>query len=409
MHFRNIDRTSSDGLHALGLLEAHHGPALADAARGMERLFLLGSPLAPGLWFVGGQTSSAHHGTAGVFSVAGTGLSFADALASCCGEAIERVALVEQPTDVVATGPLGDQMLMGIRPLAERLLADKALPLDTPIDWVRGQSFVDGREVSLPADWCLRRGTPGALSIPGLALSTGSAAGRTADDAITRALLELIERDAAALWWLGGRPARLVSLDDPAMAAPLALIGTLRQNARGRRMQLLDITTDVNMPVVAALSSADDGSAFACGLGCRMTLAAAASAAIMEMCQTEIGLQFALEKRAQLGDAALTDGDRRHIARGEGVTASSAAVYSAPAQPSPHLPGATDLQILQRALTTAGITAAQINLTRGSTAVYKTVAPQLQLYPGEMLSTRLTQTRAGFGGATHWTGDLPLF
>jgi ribosomal protein S12 methylthiotransferase accessory factor len=409
MHFRSIDRASADGLLALAQLETQQGPALAQMARDLDRLFLLGSPWAPGLWFVGGQTSAEAYGAAGGFSVAGAGVTFEHALAACCGEAIERTALIERAGDIVATAPIAATALDAVTMMATRVLATSGHPQDTAVDWVTAEDLASGAPVRLPADWCLRRPMPGALAIPELAQSTGSAAGRTAEAAKTSALLELVERDAAALWWSGGRPARRMDLDDPALAELPALIEALRQGETGRRLRLLEITTDVGIPVVAAVSTDVQGGAFACGLGCRLTLLAAARAAVLEVMQTEIGLQFALAKAGQLGEAALSDGDRRHIQRGETVRVKAAAVYTSPAR-APRLATAdAPLASLRLTLAQAGVDAALLDLTRDAVPVVKAVAPQLQHYPGNDLTDRLIRARAEFGGAAHWTGAVPLF
>ena len=104
-------------------------------------------------------------------------------------------------------------------------MAQQALPATTPFAWVSGKPLhtisihsSGGHDVLLPADWCLRRATGQQRLRPRTALSVGVAAGPTFDWAASRALLELVERDAASLWWIGGRRGKAVPLDHPAMA-----------------------------------------------------------------------------------------------------------------------------------------------------------------------------------------------
>lgn len=77
MFFRDIAPSTPEGQQAMALLSATAGDALADVARGMQRLFMLGSPWAPGLWFVGGQSAA---GAQGNFSVGGGGVTLEAAL-----------------------------------------------------------------------------------------------------------------------------------------------------------------------------------------------------------------------------------------------------------------------------------------------------------------------------------------
>jgi bacteriocin biosynthesis cyclodehydratase domain-containing protein len=85
-----------------------------------------------------------------------------------------------------------------------------------------------------------------------LADSNGCAAGATPDEALLRALLELVERDAVALWWY--TRARRPAVDLGAVGdGPL---DTLRHSyaAIQRELWVLDITTDLGIPAYAAIS-----------------------------------------------------------------------------------------------------------------------------------------------------------
>jgi ribosomal protein S12 methylthiotransferase accessory factor len=64
---------------------------------------------------------------------------------------------------------------------------------------------------------------------------------------------------------------------------------------------LLDITTDIGVPCVAAVSCQPDGSGFAFGLSARPQLVAA----ITEMCRLELSDAVISAKRSERGDAAL--------------------------------------------------------------------------------------------------------
>jgi thiazole/oxazole-forming peptide maturase SagD family component len=120
--------------------------------------------------------------------------------------------------------------------------------------------------------------------------STGCAVGPSVEAAAEVALWECVERDAVALWWHGHAPARLVALDVIDALQP-RLFWWLHQ--RDRSTMLLDITTDIGLPAVAAISAGADGSIVAMGSAARPLLADAALAAVTEMVQTEVSMDLA--------------------------------------------------------------------------------------------------------------------
>lgn len=91
---------------------------------------------------------------------------------------------------------------------------------------------------------------PGPIMV--CADSNGNAAGSSLEDAVLQGLLELVERDAVAIWWYNRirRPA----LDLAAFADPW-VEGTLELYRRmGREVWALDLTADLGVPVIAAVS-----------------------------------------------------------------------------------------------------------------------------------------------------------
>ncbi|HZV07148.1 MAG TPA: TOMM precursor leader peptide-binding protein [Gemmataceae bacterium] len=84
-----------------------------------------------------------------------------------------------------------------------------------------------------------------------VACSNGNAAGNTLEEAILQGFFELVERDSVALWWYSRvrRPGvDLDSFTDP-------YLGTLQEflHGRGREMWVLDLTSDLNVPVFTAV------------------------------------------------------------------------------------------------------------------------------------------------------------
>ncbi|HEV2781375.1 MAG TPA: TOMM precursor leader peptide-binding protein, partial [Actinophytocola sp.] len=87
--------------------------------------------------------------------------------------------------------------------------------------------------------------------------SNGNAAGSSLEDAVLQGLLELVERDSVALWWYNRTRAAGVDLD--AFADPW--IDELRDvyDEVDRRVWVLDLTADLEIPVMAAVSSRRSG------------------------------------------------------------------------------------------------------------------------------------------------------
>jgi ribosomal protein S12 methylthiotransferase accessory factor len=287
--------------------------------------------------------------------------------------------------------------------------------MSEPLSWVRGRTLATQEEILLPADWCLRRQSSGPLTIPGSALSTGCAAGPTFAAAAARALLELVERDAAALWWIGGQRPKPVPADGAAMAEAVPLLGVLRQGERRRTTWLLDITTDLEIPCIAAVSVDAAGRGLSCGLAARIAPEAAARAAILEMCQMELSLPIVEAKRRERGDGALNAADRKHLARSTQIDAGCALLHplGAPRSELALAHGSPDDELgwLRAAFARRGIEAALVELTRPELAipVAHAVAPELQPFPADWTTARLQRARDAAGGGERSTGGVPLF
>jgi ribosomal protein S12 methylthiotransferase accessory factor len=120
------------------------------------------------------------------------------------------------------------------------------------LDWSPVWSVTEQRHRLLPTTM-LYFGAPG---VPGetyaRADSNGNAAGTSIEDAVLQGLLELVERDSVALWWYNRTRAPGVDLD----AFADAWIDELREVYAGlhREVWVLDLTADLGVPTMAALS-----------------------------------------------------------------------------------------------------------------------------------------------------------
>ncbi|KUJ69172.1 hypothetical protein ACZ90_12515 [Streptomyces albus subsp. albus] len=132
---------------------------------------------------------------------------------------------------------------------------------DAEIDWTPVWSLTAERHRLLPTA-LLYYGEP---QPPGrhycLATSNGAAAGDSPADAVLRGFLELVERDAVALWWYNRSRQPGLPLDGAfADAETRGWVERIRRvhAGLGREVWALDLTTDLGIPVVAALSRRTD-------------------------------------------------------------------------------------------------------------------------------------------------------
>jgi ribosomal protein S12 methylthiotransferase accessory factor len=401
--------------------ETRHRAALLKAASRSVRVFELAAPDAPGLVCFGAEfdPALADPSQAGnpIVGVSGVGVSLQEAFQACIGEGIEYLSQLQTGNDELERAHLGDPAAkLGPqgRDFLAAFLAHRLRP-DAELSWHRATRLIDGQEVLLPADLCLRRPPAQQEIKPPFPLSTGSAAGRSWDAAALHGLLELIERDAASLWWQGGNRGKSIPPGDEAQIMAETLLAQLRKNVSARRSWLLDITTDIGVPCVAAISCGADGFGFALGLAARPTLKAAARSAILEMCQIELAHAVVEAKCSERGEAALNERDRIHRRRATMVDADRCLLLQPLPERAEHFaidssdPNAV-LRIVVHHLGQFGIETFGLDLTRPQFAipVARVIAPGLQLKPSEIITPRLADMIARTGGAATYTDGIAL-
>ncbi|GLW05839.1 hypothetical protein Misp01_09690 [Microtetraspora sp. NBRC 13810] len=124
---------------------------------------------------------------------------------------------------------------------------------DAVIDWTPVWSLTEQRHKYLPTGYLYYsyESRP-AGPVHAFADSNGNAAGSSLEDAIVQGFLELVERDAVALWWYNRvrRPAfDLAGFADRWMTEFQEVYAGL-----DRELHVLDLTTDLGVPVAAAIS-----------------------------------------------------------------------------------------------------------------------------------------------------------
>ena len=203
---------------------------------------------------------------------AGRGLTRAQATVSAAAEAIELIRSLAQ----------------NIPPAA------RAFEIRDGIAYVSCENLSTGNREWIPAqrvylDFAAVFSEPLLVA----ADSNGCAVGGSRSDAVNRALLECVERDAVALWWYGRQSRNHFSLRLLDGAAPRL---SWWLGDRARHTILIDVSSDLGIPVVAAASAEPDGTGVALGSAAASNVADAALSAVTEMIQTEASMA--------MGDAA---------------------------------------------------------------------------------------------------------
>ena len=397
--------------------------ALLRAAAQFARVFQLRAPDAPGLVFFAGEvdpsTVAADHDRAPLTGVGGMGLSMRAAFEACIGEGVEYLSQFETGDEalVACSAAQMQQAAKGEgRRFLEDLLRDTGGADGAKFDCLVATALLDDSTMLVPADICLRRSPARSRMQPPFLLSMGCAAGPSKADAVLHGLCELVERDAAGLWWRGGMRGRPLALDEQACGEGAALLAKLRQGHAGRCTWLLDITTDLAIPAVAAVSCRVDGKGFAFGLSARPSVAGAVRGALMELCQNELAHAVVAAKRHESGPEKLNARDRAHIARATQIDADTCALLHPQGMPvrrqvCPSEDKATQIGWLATRLAGAGIDTFVIDLTRPRYAVpvVRVLAPGLQIEPSQLEGPRLQRAIAATGGGRPHTGDVQLF
>jgi ribosomal protein S12 methylthiotransferase accessory factor len=235
----------------------------------------------------------------------GKGTTDAQAKASALCEGLERYSGAfrgDEPRRRARLADLGDA---GIAPNACLLFSDRQyrerdawnaaghrfdavpLPFDpkADIDWSPVWSLSRQAVRYLPTAYCWFNYPQPADQAFCYGCSNGNAAGNTVAEAILQGFLELVERDCVALWWYNRvrRPGiDLNSFNEP-------YLGQLEAFLRDHHRDLwtLDVTSDLGVPAVVAVSRRTDGGAeqIMFGLGAHLDARIALLRAVTELNQ----------------------------------------------------------------------------------------------------------------------------
>jgi ribosomal protein S12 methylthiotransferase accessory factor len=236
---------------------------------------------------------------------AGKGTSDMQARASGLCEGLERYSGVfrgDEPRRLARMGdldgaaiPPGDCLLFSDRQYQERITRNAVgcrfsfipVPFDpeAAIDWSPVWSLTRQEVRYLPTAFCYYDYPLQDDHRFCIACSNGNAAGNTLEEAILQGFLELVERDSVAVWWYNR--ARRPGVDLDSFAEPyLAQLRAFLEE-RGREYWALDLTSDLGIPVFAALTRRTDGppEQILLGFGAHLEARVALLRAVTEMNQ----------------------------------------------------------------------------------------------------------------------------
>lgn len=377
--------------------------ALLALAAQFERVFEIQMKHAPGASFFGGTVSRRSFGIIGqdddVVSVGGRGRTRQQAFESCVGEAAESLSFVERDNDPMIT-PITNAHGLKEEEL-HWALASAGLPKTTElrdIEWVETRSLLDDRKVLFPAELVLRR-SKNQRRGDWPAESTGLGAGPTLTDATLSGLMEAVERDAASLWWFGGQTARVVS-DRFLKQTTFNDFAASVRGGSDRYHWVLDITTDIGIPVVVVASAQPNGTGIVVGISANLDYCQAMRQALFEVCQMELAQELALTKLQQDGPDSLHVQDRNWVSQFERLNLDEfpqfTGVDGAASSWSPVR--STNLNFAVRKCRAAGLNPCVANLTRPEIdiPVVRVLVPGLQSSKPNYISQRLERTAAQF-------------
>ena len=151
------------------------------------------------------------------------------------------------------------------------------------IDWTPAWSLSKRERRYVPLTYCYAEAPAESGAAFCAPCSNGVASGTCLEEALLQAVLELVERDAAAIWWYNrlARPAiDLGSFEDPYFEALQADYARL-----GWTIWALDLTHDLRIPTCVALAHEPRADRFALGFGCHLEPRLAVQRALTEVNQ----------------------------------------------------------------------------------------------------------------------------
>ncbi|NOU49859.1 hypothetical protein HG263_04830 [Pseudoalteromonas sp. JBTF-M23] len=161
----------------------------------------------------------------------------------------------------------------------------KSFDMNQPYHWCKTLSLTSNEPVYVPAEVVYAQfqlvEDSQRISMPD---SNGCASGNTLNEAILHGALELIERDAIAIWWYNKIPRhhiQIASIDSE-------YVKNIHNEFEGsaRTLNIIEITSDISVPVYVAVSyNKSTKTEVLYGFGCHVDPLVAIERAVSEVCQ----------------------------------------------------------------------------------------------------------------------------
>ena len=286
----------------LAVLEKQVSPITGIVAAMHEDLHQDGSLMVTAL--LNGPLGTAYHraGREGNrLCASGKGITATHSRVSCLAEAVERYSICfrgDEPSVRASyrdlDEPAVDPALLAQfseeqyrtreswnRVHAETLWLPEPYDPRTPIHWVAAWSLHCNAIRWMPAALCYLDSLPASERRFFRSDSNGCAAGNTIEEAILQGFFELVERDAIAIWWYNRVRRPECRLETFSNSELLAIGGRIR--ASGRAFHIVDLTTDLNIPVFGAISPDPGGGSIKAGFGAHLDARIALRRAVTEL------------------------------------------------------------------------------------------------------------------------------
>ncbi|MEX2301430.1 MAG: TOMM precursor leader peptide-binding protein [Bryobacterales bacterium] len=340
--------------------------------------------------------------------VSGRGWTAEQARMGCISEAVERYSSGFQGSEPLITATLDELGDAAIHPSSllpyseaqasqwrsekagEGSFARESLDANRPIQWAKVQHLPGERSRYVAASWAyLDYGVANDAGHYAPGHSNGCAAGSSFEDAASRAFLELVERDSMALWWLNQARRPAIPTEKVGDAALNEIERSLAK-AR-RRIHYLDLTSDLAIPVIAAVLTFQDRPGVLVGMGCDLTIPRAMQKAAEEVLQLDtltacLPPEEAIAYASEVWAHYVTADDHDYF-----MPSDEAAKLSSVA---PEEPASERLDAITQAISKAGLECYALDLTRSQLGVpvVRAVVPGLRpflraLGPGRLYST----------------------